>query len=77
MQETGVQSLGWEYLPEKEMAASTSVLAWKILPGQRRLAGYGPWSCKESDRTEAAKQQSIPLYVHITSTLLVHLVIDV
>ena len=45
--------------------------------GQRRLTGYGPWSCKDSDRTEAAKQQSIPLYVHIMSTLLIHLVIDV
>ena len=30
MQETRVQSLGWEDLLEKEMAAHSSVLAWKI-----------------------------------------------
>ena len=30
MQETWVQSLGWEDLLEKEMAARSSILAWKI-----------------------------------------------
>ena len=30
MQETGVQSLGWEDLLEKEMATHSSILAWKI-----------------------------------------------
>ena len=30
MQETGVQSLGWEDPLEKEMAAYSSILAWKI-----------------------------------------------
>ena len=30
MQETRVQSLGWEYLLEKEMATHCSTLAWKI-----------------------------------------------
>ena len=30
MQETKVQSLGWEDLLEKEMATHSSVLAWKI-----------------------------------------------
>ena len=29
MQETGVQSLGWEDLLEKEMATPSSILAWK------------------------------------------------
>ena len=32
MQETWVRSLGWEGLLEKEMAAHSSILAWKI-PG--------------------------------------------
>ena len=27
------------------------MLAWEI-PGQRSLAGYSPWSCKELDITE-------------------------
>ena len=30
MQETGVRSLGWEDLLEKEKASHSSVLAWKI-----------------------------------------------
>ena len=30
IQETWVQSLGWEDLLEKEMATHSSVLAWKI-----------------------------------------------
>ena len=30
MQETRVQSLGWENALEKEMAAHSSILAWKI-----------------------------------------------
>ena len=30
MQETGVQSLGWEDSLEKEMATHCSILAWRI-----------------------------------------------
>ena len=30
MQETGVQSLGWEDPLKKEMATHSSILAWKI-----------------------------------------------
>ena len=30
MQESGVQSLGWEDLLEKEMTTHSSILAWKI-----------------------------------------------
>ena len=30
MQETGVRSLGWEDLLEKEMATPSSILAWRI-----------------------------------------------
>ena len=29
MQESGVQSLGWEDLLEKEMTTHSSILAWK------------------------------------------------
>ena len=39
MQETQVQSLGWEDLLEKEMATHSSILAWRI-HGQRSLVGY-------------------------------------
>ena len=52
MQETRVQSLGWEDPLDEEMATCSSVLAWRI-HRQRRLMGYSPWDCKESDMTEA------------------------
>ena len=51
MQETWVQSLGWEDLLEKAMATHSSILAWKI-HGQRNLIGYSPWGRKEVDTTE-------------------------
>ena len=41
MQETRVQSLGWEDPLEKGMADHSSVLAWRI-----------PWGCKELDTNE-------------------------
>ena len=51
MLETWVQSLDWEDPLEKEMAAHSSILAWKI-HGWSILVGYSPWGCKESDTTE-------------------------
>ena len=45
MQESRVQTLGWEDPLEKEMATHYSILAWEI-HGQRRLAGYSPWGRK-------------------------------
>ena len=43
MQETRVQSLGWEDLLEKAMAPHSSILAWKILwieePGRQQSLG--------------------------------------
>ena len=51
MQETWVQSLGWEDPLEEEMAAHSSILAWEI-PWTGNLAGYSPWSHKKSDTTE-------------------------
>ena len=51
MQETRVQCLGWEDPLEKEMAAHSSILAWKIPwteePGRLQSMGL-----KESDTTE-------------------------
>ena len=49
MQETWVQSLGWEDLPEKEMATHSSILAWKI-PGTEEL-GRLPCGHKGLDAT--------------------------
>ena len=47
MQETQVQSLGWEDPLEKEMAIHSSTLAWKI-HGWRSLVDYSPCGHKES-----------------------------
>ena len=51
MRETWVRFLGREDPLEKEMAMHSSILPGK-LHGQRSLAGYSPWGCKESDTTE-------------------------
>ena len=44
MQETWIQSLGWEDPLEKGKATHSSILAWRI--------PYSPWGHKESDTTE-------------------------
>ena len=55
MQETRVQSLGWEDPLEKEMQTAThsSILAWEIPRTEEPGGLYSPWGCKESDTTEA------------------------
>ena len=40
--------------------ATTPVLLPGILHGQRRLAGYSPWGCKESHTTEHTHPHSHP-----------------
>ena len=51
MQETPVQSLGQEDLPEKGMVTHPSVIA-RELHGWGSLVGYSLWSPKELDMTE-------------------------
>ena len=51
------------------IASGEDLTSWKwqpspvLLPGkshgQRSLAGYGPWGRRESDTTEATKQQQV------------------
>ena len=60
MQETRVQSLGWEFPLEKGMAIYSSILAWRIR-WTEKLAGYSLWSLKESDMTEQLTHTSFPL----------------
>ena len=50
MQETLVQSLGWEDTLEQRMATHSSILAWRIHE-QGSLMGYSLWGRKESDTT--------------------------
>ena len=47
MQETGVQSLGWEDLLEKEMETHSSTLAWRI-----------PWT-EEPDKLQSMGLQRV------------------
>ena len=75
MQETWVRSLGWEDPLEKETAAHSSILVWKILwtaePG--RLPSTG------SQRVghDWATSLSLSLYVYNTSCLSIQPLIDI
>ena len=51
MQESQVQSLGWEDSLEKVMATHSSGETC----GQRSLVSYNPWGCKDSETTEQLK----------------------
>ena len=51
MQETGVQSLGWEDPLEKEMATHSGIRAWRI-PRTEEPGGLQSRGHKESDTTE-------------------------
>ena len=51
VQETRLQSLGWENPLEKGMAIHSSILAWR-LPWTEEPGGYSPWGRKKSDTTE-------------------------
>ena len=67
-QEMHVQFPGLEDPLEKETATHCSILAWRI-PCHRSLAGYSPWSCKESDMSEATEHacNSINIYLKVVT----------
>ena len=50
MQETWVQSLGWEDPLEEGMVTPSQPI--ENPHGQRSLEGYSPWDCKELDTSE-------------------------
>ena len=67
MKETRIQSQGQEVPLEMGMVTHPSILVWRIqFHGHRSLAGYSPWDCEESDKTEqltitiCARAQSCP-----------------
>ena len=64
-QGTQVLFLGWEDPLEEEMATHSSILAWKITHGQRRLEGYSPWHHKELDLVTKQQQQPHPEHRNI------------
>ena len=71
MQETWIQSLGQEDPLEEGRATQFSILPGES-HGQRSLAGYSPWGCKELGKTEwqhtlsRAAEQSPLLLLQIT-----------
>ena len=52
MQETQVQSQGWEDPLEKEMATHSSILDWRTPQTEEPGRLYSPWGHKELDTTE-------------------------
>ena len=52
MQETCIQFLGLEKSPGGEHGNPLQFSYLENPHGQRSLAGYSPWGCKELDRTE-------------------------
>ena len=59
--ETGVQSLGWEDLLQKEMATHSNILAWKI-----------PWT-EEPGRLQSMGLQRVGIYMNISLLLFLSL----
>ena len=65
VQETWVQSLGWEDPLEKETAVGSSTLAWKS-PWTVEPGSYSPWGHKESDTTKRLHFQKYQVYLFVT-----------
>ena len=65
MQETWVQSLGWEEPLEEEMAIHSSILAWETY-GHRSLEGCRLWSRRRLGHDRVTTQQRQPriLFIH-------------
>ena len=71
MQETQVQSLGWEDPLEEGMQTTPAFLPGEF-HGQKSLARYSPWGHKESDTTERLRHFKTSLRLPV-STCLAHL----
>ena len=63
MQEVQVQSLGEEYLLEKEIATHSSTLTWKI-PWTEELTSYSPWSHRRVGHDLMTKQQLLQSFFY-------------
>ena len=61
VQKTWVQSLDQADPLEKEMATTVVFLPGEVY-GQRSLASYSPWDCKESDATEQTNTSTFTFY---------------
>ena len=67
VQETRIQSLGWEDFLEKGMAPHSSILPGES-HGQRNFVGCSPFDCTQSDMIERLTLQchlGSPLYIYM------------
>ena len=64
VQETQIQTLGRED-PWRWEWQLTPVFSTEEFHGQRSLAGYSPWSCKELDMTELLTHTHTHTHTHI------------
>ena len=71
VQETWVQSMGWEDPLEEGMATHSSILAWRI-PRTEEPSKVYPWDYKESDMSDL-HTQTMSLYIYTISSLSIHL----
>ena len=62
MQETWVQSLGWEDPLEEGMLPTPLFLPGEF-HGQVSLVGYSPWGCKELDMIEQLTHTQTQEYI--------------
>ena len=65
MQETCVQSLGWEDPLEEGMTTHSSILALENPQGERSLIGYSPWGRKDLNIIEQLRTAVHTLYSYL------------
>ena len=63
MQETWVQSLGWEDPLEEGMATHSSILAWRVPPDRGAWWATVHWGHKESDTAERLSTAKDKIYL--------------
>ena len=66
MQETWIQSLGWED-PQRKEWLPTPVFLPRDFQGQRSLVGYSPWGHKELNTTVQLTCSLFSLLKYLTS----------
>ena len=69
MQETWIQSLGWEDPLEKIMATHSSILAWRI-PWTEEPGGLQSMGSERAGHDLVTKQRNIPVYRPLSSLIL-------
>ena len=62
IQETGIQSLGWEDPPEAGLTTHSGLLAWRF-PWTEELHGSSPWGHPESDTAEQLTALRSSVYI--------------